>query len=519
MSLHSRHTDHPAGGPHCLIAPVEPDDAGRRQRATLLIALCAIALATITLNGQIGPNGDDAAYVEFAQGIIGGHGLAWMHFPVPEPSGYRTFTLPLLLLPFERLVPGSYLLYKLVPWLAFIGLALFLRRFGQVRDRALWLLLVLFNPYLIDYTNQILTEIPFLFLSLLLLHGLHRWSRRGGWHWLPLALGLYLLIHLKELGYALLAALPLCALLYRRRRRLLLVFAAVLALLAFDLLVLNLHENIYFSLTRMHNQYDPAAGSVSPAEFAQRCGKRVLEYALNRLPEFFLMPYFHGIDPHRADGTLNPQFIFKAVPGALLTLLLLRGFRRRCRQCCALTEIYVALYALILIAWQSGLPRYLIPLTPLLYGYLFDGMHGVPRRLPWRLAWAAFFILTLATTLQVSYTARTQPLLPHWQAYYAASRWAEEHLPPTAVIACRKPGLTYLLASRHTVEYPLLADSGPLTALVAQYGVTHILVDELMTGGPLANRYLRPALAASGLQPRAVFRAGQHTELVEVQQP
>ena len=489
-------------------------------RPHLIIALLAIALAATTLNGLIGPNGDDAAYVMFAQGLLRGQGLVETCSPIPEPSHFRTFTLPLLLIPFEQFVPGQYLLYKLIPWSAFVMLALAMTRMFRRRERTFWLLLTLFNPYVIEYSTQILTEIPYLLLSLLLLNALQRWSRRGHWlRLLPLALALYFLIHLKELGYALLAALGLFALLHPRRRRVLWVLALVLAFLAADYAVLNLRENIYLFQTRMVNQYDPGRGTVTPLSFAARGGRRGLEYALNRFPDFFLLPYFHAIDPHRPDGGINPWFAVKALPGLLLALLLLRGFRLRCRRRYGLPELYLAFYMLILIAWQSGLPRYLIPVAPLLYLCLLDGLRGLPWPRAARLALAALAVLTVAAALQVQHTARTAPLLPHWQAYYRASQWAGSHLPPDAVIACRKPGLTYLLAGRHAVSYPLTDQPEELRQTVRRFGVTHILVDELFTGGPLADLYLRPALAQSGLATRVVYRDGTRTELRAVARP
>ncbi len=487
------------------------------NRRHLLIALAAIALAAAGLNGLIGPNGDDAAYVMFAQGLLRGQGLVETCSPIPEPSHFRTFTLPLLLLPFELLVPGQWLLYKVVPFTAFVLLALLLTRWGAMRHRTLWLALTLFNPYLIEYAGLILTEIPYLLLSLLLLRALSRWSRRGHWlRLLPLALGLYFLIHTKELGYALLGALVLFALLHPQRRRALWVVALVLAFLATDYAVFNLRENIYLFQTRMENQYDPGRGTVTPLSFALRCGRRVLEYALNRFPDFFLLPYFHGIDPHLPDGSINPRFALKALPGLLLALLIGRGWWLSARRRRALPELYLLLYAGILVAWQSGLPRYLIPVAPLLFLYLVRGAGGLPRPRLWYAAGILLVLLQVTTAAQMVYTARTQPLLPHWAAYYRASQYAAQ-LPPDTVIACRKPGITYLLAGRHAVPYPLTDRPADLQATVARFGVTHILVDELATGGLLADRYLRPALAGSGLRTRVLYHDGGRTELRAVE--
>lgn len=486
-----------------------------------LIILAAVVLVTLNLNPRIGPNGDDAAYVEFAQGILRGRGLVWTHYPIPERSGYRTFTLPLLILPFERLVPGAYLYYKLIPWAAFLLLGPILLRLWRLPDKLLWLALVLFHPWVIDYTHQLLTEIPFLALSCLLLIGLERWLRRKGWgrRWPLLVLGLYFLIHLKELGYALLAGFVLCGLCRKQWSKTAAFAGLILLLLVADIFVFNLHEGIYLNLTLMRNQYDPGAGAANVGELAFRPIRRAAEYALNRFPDFFLLPYFHAIDPHLPDKTINPFFIVKAVPGLLLALLMLRGFVRRWRQGPFLTEWYFLFFFLILLVWQSALPRYLIPITPLLFGYLFTGARGLPRRLPWRLAFVALFVLQLGTTLQMSREAQSGYLLPHWQAYYDASRWAAGNLPPDAVILCRKPGITWLVAKRHTADYPLETSPAALQAVLTRYGVTHVLIDELAVGEFAADRYLRPALRDLRLHTVSRFHAGNRTELLELARP
>jgi len=488
------------------------------NRRSLLVILIAIVLGCINLNDRIGPNGDDAAYIEFARGIMQGHGLAWMHPPVPEPSGYRTFTLPLFIIPFEYFVPGQYKVYKLIPLLAYALLGFVLYRLWPLRNKTLWLILILFNPWVVEHAHQLLTEIPYITLSCLLISGYRRWQRRPrwGWHWLWLVIGTYLLIHLKELGYALLAAILVQGVFRRYRKKTIVLVISVFFLLGADYII-GLRENIYGNLTMMQNQYNPGQGVIGIGGFCQRVGFRLLEYPLNRFPDFFLLPWLHGIDPHTYDGEINPDFlIYKAPIGLIIGLIILRGFWWRWRRGPFVTEVYILFYGVILVIWQSGLPRYLIPIAPFLFGYLLLGTRGLPRNTLWQMAWAIFIILNLSTTLSLSQAAYNQTLLPHWQVYYDASAWCRNNLPPDAVIACRKPTITYLLSDRHTVEYPLTPDPEALRNQIDHYGITHIIVDELATGGLLSDHYLKPALANGTIPIKTVFQTARRTKIVAV---
>ncbi len=81
---------------------------------------------------------------------------------------------------------------------------------------------------------------------------------------------------------------------------------------------------------------------------------------------------------------------------------------------------------------------------------------------------------------------------PKWENYYKIAEYAKEHLPSTAIIACRKPQLFHIASDRFTCNYPYLDDDKKLLENLKQKNVKYIVVDQL--GYSSTTNYLAPAI-------------------------
>ncbi|MCB2222267.1 MAG: glycosyltransferase family 39 protein [Bacteroidetes bacterium] len=179
------------------------------SHASLILTLILISsgiLIFFTLDNGHAPGGDFAVYIEQSKAIISGetedlfevNRFAMDHSdrhigPYLYPVGF-----PLLLAPVTRYFGMNFVVYKLLLLLFFLftgGVTFIL-----FRDRfpyKLWALLIvfylLFNYYFIAYLDFVLSDIPFLFFTLLSVYLLERYRKTSN-PWLQAMMGVVMFI-------------------------------------------------------------------------------------------------------------------------------------------------------------------------------------------------------------------------------------------------------------------------------------------------------------------------------------
>ncbi|MFA6030609.1 MAG: glycosyltransferase family 39 protein [Elusimicrobiota bacterium] len=181
-----------------------------------------------------------------------------------------------------------------------------------------------------------------------------------------------------------------------------------------------------------------------------------------------------------------PEPFASGVLGALTVAVgaaaALRGARREGEagwERCA--RIHVALYAAVLLVWFKQAPRYLLPILPFVFLYLFRGLESWTRRLPARAAssvlWGALAAgLLLCAPLNVHHLrASLYWATPVNTPALNTFRWIRENTRPDEVFAAEMQGRLYLYTGRRGWRIPKVEAPLELARWARGSGVTRIL--------------------------------------------
>lgn len=504
----------------------------------LVVVLVGAALALAQINSTLILASDNSIYVVLGQALASGRGYNMINEPGATPMNLYPFGYPLLLAvvlrlagavatPMQALAP-----LKLVALLFYIiSLPVFyfyVRRRGDLLALAATALLAT-NPAVVSLAVEILSEMPFLFFTLL---GLLLIERQDGAQVQPASsaprlglacLALVVAYYMRSAGLAILGAAPLYLLL-RRKPAAALGSAALIASLALPWFLRGSAapspETPFFARSYLHQVLALAPYSdqtVSLPGLAQRIVSNSLVYATSILPET-LFPHLSRL------GSLAPA------GGTLIGLLALLGFVIELRRELRVGEVAVAAYwlSLSLFVWVLGF-RYIIIVVPFAFVYVLVAAgwlaDWIARRRP-PLAGSAFrtlVVLAVAGLLVVSGLAvnvrraqhnlavtRHQTLAevyaanPEWTHYLQAIDWLQHNTPPDATIMGRKPELIYLLSGRPSLEYPYTQDGRILATSLRNHAVDYILEDAFTWTRTTAT-YLAPAMHAQSPVPTVVY--------------
>ncbi len=538
-----------------------PESTGRGAAWTPPGAVVAAALALfgglalLLFDPRLFAGGDNAVYYLLAKALATGRGYVTLYEPSEPPHSLYPPGYPLLLVPVFWLFGGSFWAGKALSLAAaFAALALAARHLGRRLDPetarrgafAFALFLFAVNPTAIAYSHWMLSEMPFLAVSLgaLLLAESPSTDRRT---WVGAAV-------LAAAGYLIrTASLPLCVAVvwavWRSRGRRAGICALAISLAAVAWWEVRNHivapdQPGYLSQFLMVSSYYPEMGRLTPATFAARVLANLQEYGFLEIPRL-VWPFLPSL------GAQPPPVAY--LLGTLLVPLVVFGLVRQVRRRGVRAgEVYAVLYAGILASWQWQGERFLLPIAPIVLSYLGVALvdltrfteagerkarpsasgRGRPGRAPSRRdarprGPIAGALVALAATPALFFALRAVPeqlavtavhlrgdRLAGYEAtvrdYFAAAIWLDGHTPREAVVVSRKPMFTYLFGGRKSVLYPY----GPpeqIERAVRAAGASYLIYDQL---GNSAAVYLTPYLLAFRDAYRVKYQEGDPPTLV-----
>lgn len=544
-------------------APISQPEISRWQGARRLltrpstetgfILLAAAISAGIFFVPQLWWRGDDAEFITLARGIATGRWMRYINMPGEPRSVKFPFGFPLMLAGVERIVPGSLLAMKVFVAVLFaLSMPIAYRLAKNVLSHPMALVavfLTLTNPFLIEFSHHIMSEIPYLLFSLAALLVADRVGQGGDRSRAALtALLVAAATLIKPVGLTLGVGLILVLVLRGHRLAALAVgsgclaavlltaatggpFAPASAVRSAELDVSNPEFQPYVSRILERAPYEQDMESANVMDLARRAAHNLWGYATVNLP-LVLMPFPAPL-LERIWTSTPGQVAWILVTLCSLGVGLLISLRKH-RPEAWYAIVYIAAHLL----WPSrGMEfgpgrRYLVPLIPILLIFLLTGLQSLLRpvgRSSHRTQ--AFVTGIVVVMLLLSYVSTARDVArdqrhypPSWVGYYQAAAWLKSHSPVDTVVLARKPFDLYLASGRRTAYYPYSPDPGDLIRATERYHATYVIVDNL--GRQETSRYLVPAINAnrdrfqtafaSSTDPRTyVFRVVERTEEAE----
>jgi hypothetical protein len=425
-----------------------------RSAVLTLIIVISLTAAAMTLRRGHEWGDDFAWYIMQAKSIVDGTTDEFMqqsaftnsqsttHLgPLAYPWGY-----PLILTPFYALKGISPLALKLPALLFFGGFLICLYLLMQDRltpaESLLAVALFAFNPLLLQFLDQILSDIPFLFFSTLSLLLMTRENKRGLLPYALIGTVIFFTTFLRVTGVLLLGCFLIVesfTLLQRRKDR-----AAVMGIIQGSLIVCS----VFICLWIMNLVLFPSGGESYISQYAG-----LIETARNLAPAYLnIFAEFFG----RATG-------WKYLYYALSIFFLLGAWERRMQE--PIFLLFFAFWMIVHITypyWQG--PRYIFPLLPIFIYFTFQGMKAAIRRVPgqyqllsqrmyygfWLLLAGTFLFISISNAYLNLKSGRqiNGPFDPYSTEVY---KYIKEETPPESVIVFFKPRVMIMMTEHPTI--------------------------------------------------------------------
>ena len=451
-----------------------------------------ILVGSVCFDARLARLGDNAEFIVISNSIVTGQGISYVHSLTVEPARKFPPGYPVILAGVQWLSPSNIYAMKSVTVFFFgllIPLAWLVIREVDTTGIATGVTIAsLLSPQLVDYSHQVLSEIPYAAVSFAALFALLRLRESTNTtHLAALVLLAVSSYYLRTIGLTVIGATFLTFLLARRYKEALILGggAGLLALPWF------IASTTYLSQVSSANPYFREDGGATIAGLVDRIWTNISLYGSQFLPNG-LVPFY---DFRIAEGALPTAL---AVLSSLLFVYFVIRIARPSHPAFPVA-IYLVLYCGILILWPDVWTdtRFIVPIIPFgLYGLLW-GVRDLADRIPiskdarQKVWFAAAALIILANG---SRTASTQvdpaPFHIAWSDYYRSAAWIATNTPADAVIACRKPFLMHVVSGRRTMAFPFI-DPRPLTQALKDAGVDYVVTDVIFNQ---TVDYLNPAV-------------------------
>ncbi len=455
------------------------------QLSKLVLALVMLTSAILSIlrfnSFQVGAFTDDAHYVVLAESLASGQGYRLINFPDPPVERNFPFGWSLVLSPIAALFPNNFTALKLLSfafWLASIPLAyrLFAPRIATPYLEILIALIAL-NPVL-GVSGMLMSEVAYLFSSLLALNILDYWGNHNQKDWLLVVVVAAALCTqlIRTVGISILLMLILYLLVSRRFRQLA-IAVAITALGMLPQFWLNSQSGGSVISSGYESQVFGSPLLTKPAEMWQNVQAYFGEMISNSLVPVF-GPNIASAFSKFGLGIIPPLL------NVLILLILALGVILSFRQFKA-SDLYVALYFVgILTFWNpqvgSAQDRFLIPLIPFLYFYLLQAIIWLARHVPnLKARYVPVVVLGLASFIVLFSVARNiqdwqSPIRNRMTDLSIGTTWIRENTPQQSIVMVRDPVPDYLYARRKTVAYP--RDGQDVEKTIVSNGVNYIML-------------------------------------------
>ncbi|MFH1202129.1 MAG: glycosyltransferase family 39 protein [Candidatus Omnitrophota bacterium] len=457
----------------------------------VLVIILLIALGILyasTLHSYLGlSNNDDAQYIILAKALASGQGYRSINYPYNPLQTVYPFIFPLLLTPIVYFFGYNFLLMRIL--ILFFGLGslyLIYWMFRQKKDEEfalLCMLLVGISPILYFYQTIIISEIPYIFFSLLALFFIESYANTDS------VLNKYLFI---SCGFTIISFFTRMAgisiflgaffYLFLKKRltikkinflKKVLVFVVICGLPFFSWIIMG-HSPVgrsfdYTDQFFAMKHYDDEAGIINFIDLFSRV-KNNFKYYANAL-------------------VFDQFFIYYKLPAALRNAfalffmsLFVFGFLEKLIIKKSIFEFYFLFYCLLFLSWPFQEMRFLVPILPFSTYYLVSGLITFASRI--KKVSYLFLVITLSVIilfdfLGLNYISKRFIRITHGQS--PVYKWVIKNVPLNSVIIYRFTATMFLLTGRKTILYPWTNSDNRFFRYLRMFNIDYVIVDKITT--------------------------------------
>ncbi len=473
--------------------------------ATGFITIIAfIGVYAYVFDSKIDLNGDNANYYVLGKSIHQGEGYVNINSVLKSPNNHFPPGYPAIIsviftfsdsITAVKVTNGLFLLASIM--LSFIMIK-------KVTDNELlaWISIpfLLLNVHFLKYGSMMMTEMSFLFFSLLSFLFFLRAEETEGKKMISgyILSFLFLIIafYIRTLGIAILAAYSLVFFFrWQKKWKILAAYIAGFVVCYFPWWFRgnNLGGSSYLRQLVMINPYRPELGEVGLGNLIARIGTNAGRYISREIPEVLF--------PFKSFNYKEPIGFGEWVTGFLIMGLIILGIIHLKKYRKLILGYMAATFAVLLI-WPDvwvGI-RFVLPTLPFILLLFLKGVEYIVEFVKLKQQWKSNFPVLLVLLLLFPFISEVNLLHnkakadynSNWENYFSLAKGLKKSGESNVVVSCRKPTLFYLYSNTYTTRYKYTEDEEDFIADLENRKVDYVVLDQL--GYSSTFRYLYPVI-------------------------
>ncbi|MCH8927393.1 MAG: phospholipid carrier-dependent glycosyltransferase [Candidatus Marinimicrobia bacterium] len=469
----------------------------------LILGFIFVISYSYIFDGKLDLNGDNFKYLNYATSIIDGNGYSSPHTPDFPPTnwfppGYSTILALAMFITGKKIV-----LFKIINGLFFLGTVLiFNNLMRRITDDAVFSfsvsLLLLLNSGLLRYSTILMSEMPYLFFSVLAFYCVSKlndeikfWNSKYFYGAVLSAVAAY---YLRTIGIVLIGAITIHWLIEKRWKTAA-GFLAGFSVLYLPWIIRNSIHGIkgrYLGTIMSVNPWRPEEGQISSiGEFVDKMMINFYDTVIKGFSEV-LFPFI------RLNGFSKlPLFALGII--ILATTLFGAWKLKRYRY---LFIFYILGNISVFLIWHGGNgARYVWPLASFIAYCFFYGAYNMinilfesrKKKTPEVLAYGILILsLFFIPKLQEMHKAAKHDYHPAYKNYFELADSVKKMGNNDLVIACRKPAMFYYYSNAYVTNYKFSLNDKEVLKHLIDKQVDFVVLEQL--GYSSTVRYLYPAI-------------------------
>lgn len=414
---------------------------------------------------------DAPRYISLAYSIAQGNGYRFIFDSENKPCFYNNFIFPYLLSPLVKFFDLKF--YILKGFILMLGLLCLLFFYNRTKFyfktyEAFYLsILFLSLPIFLEFNDKILTEIPFLLLTIISFYLFEIWTQnKRKLIFIFLLLSLYLAIFTRIIGLAILFSLLLWAFI-KKDKFIFSLFLIISVSVVVTFLVIQYR-------VQAEDKFYDVRYFLAKNPFAPQMGLITVKDLLGRTITNTIF-YLSGIGKEIINYPSKPIWLSVIILG----LILLGIYKKNLKN---LYSFYLLIYIIYFLIWPWQDKRFIMPVSFLLLVFFYSGLKfiinsfGVSIK---KSIYALILILSVYGGINKTLEKMTiEKVLPsESKEFIQLAMWAKDSLSQAAVILSAEPALVYLLSSKKGAFLIYTTNLDKITSYLKRKKVTHILAD------------------------------------------
>lgn len=477
----------------------------------LILTLTFIKVYSAIFDEKISLVGDNVSYYILGNALADGEGYTNIQHLEKEPHYHYPPGYPMLIAGTIKLFSSNTTTIKIANGVFLLGaivlLFFIIKRLTENNHIAFaTCFITLLNYHILSYAMIMMSEIPFLFFSMLCLWlflkvDFSKPVYKNGIFFL-LIICLSFSFYIRSIALALFASFAAFLLLKKYWKYLAtLIGGFVLLYLPWIIRGKSSSGNTYVSQVSLKNPYEPELGTVGFSDILERIFINLERYITKEIPSSIL----HTNDVVYTEATASIVAWFLG-----LIIIVLIGFGLvRLQKFRIFILLYLLAFFSLLLLWPSVWygTRFILPLLPIILCLLIYAIKEILTLLsvvtfPKNASYATFGFMVLllgiwsfwygSASISKLQTQAEGIYINNYQNYFTLAKWIQENAPDDAVTAVRKEGLFYLFSKKNVTNYLKTHDKEAHLEYLKRKKVKYVVVDQL--GFSSTSAYLVPLI-------------------------